>query len=52
MDSGLCGQCRHARVLDTGRSRFYLCGLSQREPHRYPRYPRLPVLRCGGYQAT
>jgi mannose-6-phosphate isomerase-like protein (cupin superfamily) len=28
---------------------FYLCALSAGDP-RFPKYPRLPVLRCAGYQ--
>jgi hypothetical protein len=30
-------------------SRFYMCLLSATDP-RFPKYPRLPVLRCSGYQ--
>jgi len=29
-------------------SRFYLCRLSDVDP-RFPKYPRIPVLRCAGY---
>jgi hypothetical protein len=48
---GLCAVCRHARVVQTARgSTFYLCRLAESDP-RYARYPRLPVLRCAGYQA-
>ncbi len=47
---GLCGRCRHARVVKTRRgSRFYLCRLSETDD-RFSRYPRLPVLRCPGFQ--
>jgi hypothetical protein len=28
---------------------FYLCELSKVDP-RFPKYPRLPVLSCPGYQ--
>lgn len=50
MNPGLCGDCVHARVVESRRgSRFYLCGLSAVDP-RFPKYPRLPVLRCGGYR--
>jgi hypothetical protein len=47
-DPGLCASCVHARVIGGARSAFWLCELSRTDP-RFPRYPRLPVLRCDGY---
>jgi len=50
-DAGLCNSCRHQRVVGTTRgSRFSLCERSREDP-AYPRYPRLPVLRCAGHEA-
>lgn len=46
---GLCASCRHARVVDTPRSRFWRCGLAESDP-RFVKYPRLPVLECPGYE--
>jgi hypothetical protein len=46
---GLCAGCRHARVIETARSRFWLCGRSATDS-RFARYPRLPVLECPGYE--
>jgi hypothetical protein len=47
---GLCGHCVHAHVIRSNRgSVFYLCRLSATDP-RFPKYPRLPVLRCEGFQ--
>jgi hypothetical protein len=47
---GLCGTCRHARVITTDRgSRFWLCQRSASDP-RFPRYPALPVARCPGFE--
>ena len=47
---GLCRTCRHAQAVTSARgSVFYLCRLSQQDP-RFPKYPRLPVRRCDGYQ--
>ena len=47
---GLCEACRHAREITSGRgSTFVLCERSRVDPN-YPRYPRLPVLRCAGYE--
>ena len=45
----MCGRCRNARVIASDRgSRFLLCELSRTDA-RFPRYPRLPVLACGGF---
>lgn len=47
---GLCAACRHARVTGNTRgSRFYLCQLSESDA-RYPKYPRLPVRQCRGFE--
>jgi hypothetical protein len=47
---GLCDSCRHQQVVrNTRGSSFSLC-LRAREDERYPKYPRLPVLRCRGLE--
>ena len=47
---GLCASCRHARLIESAKgSQFLLCQLSQSDPN-FPKYPRLPVLDCPGYQ--
>jgi hypothetical protein len=47
---GLCGTCMHARVIPSDRgAQFVLCEKSRTDP-RFARYPRLPVLRCAGYE--
>jgi hypothetical protein len=49
--AGLCNSCRHQQVVPNTRgSVFSLCRRSRDEPDRFPRYPRLPVLRCPGYE--
>jgi hypothetical protein len=49
--AGLCDSCRHRRLIrNTRGSVFSLCERSRTEPERYPRYPRLPVVRCDGYE--
>ena len=48
--AGLCDSCRHQQVVRTKRSTFSLCR-RWKEDDSYPRYPRLPVLRCRGYEA-
>ncbi len=46
---GLCGDCAHARVIDSGRSTFYLCERALADP-RYRKYPQLPMLWCPGHE--
>ena len=46
---GLCSHCRHARTVSTPRETFWLCELSKSDP-RFPKYPRLPVVECLGYE--
>ena len=48
-DPGLCASCAHARTVCGARASFWRCGRSDRDPS-FPRYPRLPVLRCRGYE--
>jgi len=47
---GLCANCIHARLIASSKgSQFLLCQLSQSDP-TFPKYPRLPVLRCSGHK--
>jgi hypothetical protein len=49
--AGLCDRCAHQRLVPTTRGAvFSLCERSRSEPERFPRYPRLPVERCGGFE--
>lgn len=49
---GLCRQCLHAREIPhpRGGPSYWTCALAAKDP-RFPKYPRLPVLRCGGHEA-
>lgn len=48
--AGLCADCRFMRRMQSDRgSVFLLCGKSADDPS-FPKYPRLPVLRCRGYE--
>lgn len=48
---GLCAACRHARAIVSAKgSEFWLCERSKADPSRFVKYPRLPVLRCGGFE--
>lgn len=50
MRIGLCETCAWVRPIENDRgSVFYLCGRAKEEP-QYTKYPRLPVLRCNGYE--
>jgi len=47
---GLCADCRYMRRVESDRgSTFFLCERSATDP-AFPKYPRLPVLQCGGYE--
>jgi len=49
-EPGLCGSCVHARRIASDRGSVFLqCQLSFTRPE-FPKYPRLPVLRCSGYE--
>ena len=48
-EPGLCLDCANSRRLPGARSTFWLCELSARDPS-FPRYPRLPVLACRGFE--
>ncbi len=47
---GLCANCSFMRLIESARgSTFYLCGRSATDEN-YPKYPRLPVIQCRGYE--
>jgi hypothetical protein len=49
-EAGLCETCMHQELVrNTRGSTFSLCLRSRSDP-AYPRYPRLPVLSCRGYE--
>jgi hypothetical protein len=50
LDAGLCAHCVHVKIIVSARgTRFYLCRKSEHDPS-FPRYPRIPVLECRGYE--
>jgi hypothetical protein len=50
VDAGLCRSCAHVQTITSARqSTFYLCRRSASDPS-FPKYPRLPVLECRGYE--
>lgn len=47
---GLCLSCAHSsRIVSARGSEFWLCRLAAGNP-AFTKYPRLPVLRCPGYE--
>lgn len=51
MRAGQCDSCQHQRIVKSGRGGvFSLCERHRAEPERYPKYPRLPVESCPGYE--
>lgn len=49
---GLCADCIHMRRIESDRgSIFFLCQLSATDA-QFPKYPRLPVMECSGYEDT
>jgi hypothetical protein len=47
---GLCLRCRHAAAIKSTRNNvYYLCERSKTDP-QFPKYPRLPVLSCSGFE--
>lgn len=46
---GLCGECLHARRIESAKgSVFWLCERA-RDDERLRKYPPIPVLRCVGF---
>lgn len=48
--AGLCADCAWGRrIVSAKGSEFWLCGRAEADPG-FPKYPRLPVLQCPGYE--
>jgi propionyl-CoA synthetase len=47
---GLCAACRHAKLSETRRGTAYLRCLRAAWDAALPRYPRLPVSQCTGFE--
>jgi hypothetical protein len=49
--AGLCDACAHQKLIGNTRgSVFSLCLRHRTDPQRYPKYPRIPVAACPGYE--
>lgn len=49
-DPGLCRTCQHAKLNQTRRGTVYLRCTRAAWDESLPRYPRLPVIQCAGYE--
>ena len=53
MTRGLCDSCVHQKLISNTRgSTFSMCLRNRSEPERFPKYPRLPVTACAGYEPS
>jgi hypothetical protein len=53
VNAGLCESCVHQKLISNTRgSVFSMCLRHGGEPERFPKYPRLPVLVCAGYEPS
>jgi len=50
LGAGLCDACAFQKVVGNTRgSRFSMCERAKTEPRRFPKYPRIPVVKCAGF---
>lgn len=49
---GLCAHCRWARSIKNRRGSDFLLCRKAAEVTDFPKYPRLPVLECEGFEAA
>jgi propionyl-CoA synthetase len=49
-EPGLCATCKHAKLNETRRGTVYLRCTRAAWDARLPRYPRLPVTQCVGFE--
>jgi hypothetical protein len=48
--NGLCDSCAHQQLVPNTRGSVFSLCLRSRTDERYPRYPRVPVAACAGYE--
>ncbi|MCK9494595.1 MAG: hypothetical protein M0R75_03730 [Dehalococcoidia bacterium] len=47
---GLCAACTHAQRIESGRGSVFLRCARHDVDERFPKYARLPVTSCGGFE--
>jgi hypothetical protein len=50
--AGLCDSCIHQKLVRSGRGAVFSMCLRHRTDKRFPKYPRLPVESCKGYELS
>jgi len=50
MDAGLCDTCRHQKLIKSGRGSLFSMCLRSKTDQDFPKYPRIPVRECAGYE--
>ena len=50
MRAGLCDSCVHQKLIRSGRGSVFSMCLRSKTDVRFPKYPRIPVERCPGYE--
>ena len=48
--AGLCDSCKHQKIVKSGRGSLFSMCLRHKTDDRFPKYPRIPVERCPGYE--
>jgi hypothetical protein len=48
--NGLCDSCAHQQLVPNTRGSVFSLCLRSRTDARFPRYPRVPVAACPGYE--
>jgi hypothetical protein len=48
--AGLCDSCKHQKIVRSGRGSVFSMCLLHKTDERFPKYPRIPVERCQGYE--
>lgn len=47
---GLCDSCVHQRIVRSGRGSVFTMCLKSKDDATLPKYPRVPVTACHGYE--
>ena len=50
VNAGLCDSCAHQKLIKSGRGSVFSMCLRSKTDERFPKYPRIPVERCPGYE--
>ena len=50
MRAGLCDSCVHQKLIRSGRGSVFSMCLRSKTDERFPKYPRIPVESCPGYE--